>query len=206
MTRNIERDERRKQFFDQAADGWVERNYSPEQRHQVETMLAILGDVQGLTILDAGCGQGVLLPFLRRRAGHTARLIALDSSAAMLRGVDATDAAAVSLHAPAEHIPLIDEYVDRVVCFSAFPHFSDKAAAAREFCRVLKPGGKAYVLHIGSRDTINRHHDSHEAVAGDHLPCAHGMRTMFTEAGFSELSLDEGEEHYYFSAVRANSF
>jgi ubiquinone/menaquinone biosynthesis C-methylase UbiE len=202
VTQDSGRNERRRQFFDQAAVGWVERNYSPEQIGRVEEMLSILGDVQGATILDVGCGQGVLLPFLRRRAGPAARLIALDSSAPMLRGVGERDAAALPLYASAENIPLIDDYVDRVVCFSAFPHFGDKAAAAREFCRVLKSGGKAYVLHIGSRDIINRHHDKHEAVVGDHLPCAHGMRAMFTEAGFSGTSLDEGGDHYYFSAVK----
>ena len=202
MTQGAQCDKHRKQFFDQVADGWVERNYSPEQKNKVGEMLSILGDVRGLTILDVGCGQGVLLPFLRQRAGHTARLIALDSSAPMLRGVSERDAHALSLHACAEHIPLIDNYVDLVVCFSAFPHFTDKAAAAREFFRVLKPGGKAYVLHIGSRDAINRHHDQYEAVAGDYLPCAHTMRTMFTEAGFSAVSLDEGDGHYYFSAVK----
>ena len=165
-------------------------------------MLSGLEFSAGMTILDAGCGQGVLLPFLRRLIGENGRLIALDASAAMLEGVAERDAKALAVRAPAEKIPLIDGYVDMVICFSAFPHFSDKAAAAAEFFRVLKPGSKAYVLHIGSRETINRHHDMHKSVEGDYLPCEHGMRTIFAKAGFSFITLNEGESHYYFSAVK----
>lgn len=73
-----------------------------------------------------------------------------------------------------EAVPLLDGYVDAVICFSAFPHFSDKEAAACEFYRLLKPGGAAYVLHIDGREKLNDLHDQHHAVCGDHLPCPHG--------------------------------
>jgi ubiquinone/menaquinone biosynthesis C-methylase UbiE len=202
MTQDAERDVRRREFFDQCAKGWEDRNYPPELRRQVGEMLAGLALTEGMTILDAGCGQGILLPFLRRLVGDDGRLIALDVSAAMLDGVAERDARTFAVHAPAERIPLIDSYVDRVICFSAFPHFSDKAAAVTEFFRVLKPGGKAHVLHIGSREMINRCHDLYKAVEGDHLPSEHGMRAIFTRAGFSGIDLEEDGSHYYFSAVK----
>jgi len=197
-----ERDAMRREFFDKCAQGWEERNYSPELKRQAAEMLSGLEIAEGVTILDVGCGQGVLLPLLRRLTGANGRLIALDASAAMLEGVAERDAMALAVHAQAEKIPLIDGYVDMVICFSAFPHFSDKAAVAREFYRVLKPGGKAFVLHIGNREFINRLHDMYKAVEGDHLPSEHGMRAIFTAAGFSAIELDEGASHYYFSAVK----
>jgi len=203
MTQDAQRDARRREFFDACADGWEDRHYPPELKQRVGAMLSGLGFSEGMTVLDVGCGQGVLLPFLRRLVGETGRLIALDASAAMLHGVAQRDARALAIHAQAEQIPLIDGYADRVVCFSAFPHFSDKAAAAREFFRVLKPGGRAYVLHIGGREFINQLHDMYKAVEGDHLPCEHGMRMLFDKAGFTGIELDEGETHYFFSAVRA---
>jgi ubiquinone/menaquinone biosynthesis C-methylase UbiE len=202
MMRDTERDARRREFFDKCAEGWEDRNYPPELKRRVGEMLSTLELTEGMTLLDAGCGQGVLLPFLRRLVGDSGRLIALDVSAAMLAGVAERDAKALAVHAPAEKIPLIDNYVDRVVCFSAFPHFSDKAVVAAEFFRVLKPGGKAYVLHAGSREMINRLHDLYKAVEGDHLPSGHGMRAIFAKAGFSGIDLDEGEAHYYFSAIK----
>ena len=152
--------------------------------------------------LDAGCGQGVLLPFLRRRVGGEGRLIALDASAAMLRCAAQRHPDAWILHAGVEAVPLLDGYVDAVICFSAFPHFSDKEATACEFYRLLKPGGAAYVLHIDGREKLNDLHDQHHAVCGDHLPCPHGMKKIFSQAGFSKMRADESAEHYYFAACK----
>ena len=202
MTHDAQRDAMRREFFDACAHGWEDRNYSPELKQRVGAMLAGLGIGEDMTLLDVGCGQGILLPFLRRLTGARGRLIALDASSAMLQGVAKKDAGALAIHALAEKMPLIDGYVDRVLCFSAFPHFGDKAAAAAEFYRVLKPGGKAHVLHIGGREFINRLHDLYQAVQGDHLSSEHGMRAIFAKAGFTHIDLDESEAHYHFSALK----
>ena len=193
-------DDERREFFDDRAEGWEDRNYPPEILAKVEDLLAGLHLPVGGVILDAGCGQGVLIPFLRAIAGDAARLIALDASAPMLRALPRKDPHVTAIHAPAERMPLIDGYVDAVVCFSAFPHFSDKAAAAKEFYRVLKPGGVAYVLHLMSSAELCRHHDKHHAVRGDCLPCAHGMRSLFGEAGFARIELSDQPGRYCFSA------
>ena len=200
MYHETERDALRRRFFDQAAQGWVRRNYPPEIKAATEKLIAGLEIAEGMTILDAGCGRGVIIPMLRKRAGPRARLIALDASAPMLAGVADRDSHAVALHARAENIPLLDDYVDMVVCFSAFPHFSDHPAAVREFHRVLKPGGVAHVLHLASREKINRHHDMHHAVHGDHMPDESAMRSLFAGAGFINVALREDEDRYCLSA------
>lgn len=202
MGDEMQRERERREFFDALADGWEERNYPPEVMFKVEKMFADLDLKISGTILDVGCGQGVLIPFLREIAGDKARIIALDASAQMLKAISGKDPNVFSIHAPAENIPLIDGYVDTLICFSAFPHFFDKAAAAREFYRVLKAGGTAYVLHVAGSEEIGRHHDKHQAVQGDYLPCEHGMRSIFMGAGFSETQLIDEPGKYYFSAKK----
>lgn len=190
----------RQDFFDHWAAGWEERNYPPETRARLREMLTALALPPGGMVLDVGCGEGVLIPYLRTLMGEEAGIIALDSSAEMLKGAAAKDRRTLVIQARAEDLPLIDEYVDRVLCFAAFPHFSDKGAAVREFFRVLKPGGRAYVLHLGNREEINQHHDSHQAVRGDHLPCPGGMSKLFTTAGFADCRLEEKPGWYCFIA------
>ena len=196
------RDLQRDRFFDAHACQWEERNYTPEKLAQVDLMVAGLALSNGMNILDVGCGEGVLQPFLRKHAGKDAQLFALDASKIMLESVSTRFPDVQTFHAKAESMPLPDASIDVLICFSAFPHFSDKPAAVKEFYRVLKHGGRAYVLHIDGREKLNALHDKHHAVEGDHLPCPTGMRLLFLEAGFALTNADETANHYYFFAIK----
>ena len=198
------KDEERRDFFDVHAQGWEERNYPPQLRLRLEAMLERINLSEGMTVLDVGCGCGVLQPYLRHRVGTAGRLAALDFSSAMLEGAAQRYPFAWPLLARAECIPLLDGFVDVLICFSAFPHIEDKKVAAREFHRVLKPGGRAYVIHLEGREKLNAIHDRHDAVRGDHMPCTNGMRNMFVQAGFDHIECDESAEHYYFCAHKEN--
>jgi ubiquinone/menaquinone biosynthesis C-methylase UbiE len=145
----------------------------------------------------------VLIPSLREAVGPEGEVLGVDFSAEMLKGAARKEARrAVLLWAQAQALPLIDGCLDTIVCFAAFPHFHDKAQVAREFSRTLRPGGRAYVAHLGSRDEINVHHDRHPAVAGDHMPSPDGMRALFTAAGFSRTHLEERPGWYRFTAEK----
>jgi len=203
MPHDMNKDDERRNFFDSHAEMWEKKNYHGETLDKVKNLLQGLNLPVGGTILDVGCGQGVLIPFLRAHAGNDAHIIALDASVPMLQAISAKDPQVTAIHAPAEKMPLIDAYVNIIICFSAFPHFSNKTAAVREFFRVLKPGGKAYVLHLMGSEAISRHHDSHHAVRGDYLPCEHGMKSIFGEAGFTNMVLADCSDYYIFAALKA---
>ena len=53
----------------------------------------------------------------------------------------------------AEHLPLPDSMFDALVCECAFCTFPDKAAAAAEFARVLRPGGRAGITDVTVAET-----------------------------------------------------
>jgi ubiquinone/menaquinone biosynthesis C-methylase UbiE len=119
----------------------------------------------------------------------------------MLAGAAKKNIATV-VHAKAEAIPLIDDYVDEVVCFAAFPHFSDKELAVKEFFRVLKKGGRVFIAHLMNREELQKHHGGHHAVCGDLLPCPYTMKKMFEAAGFKNTHLDEAPGWYLFTAQK----
>ncbi|NCB22760.1 MAG: class I SAM-dependent methyltransferase [Deltaproteobacteria bacterium] len=202
MNNNAARNTSVNDFFDTLADGWEARNYPPEKLEQVDELIKSLPLAKAADILDVGCGEGVLQPFLRKYAPADTKFMALDPSSAMLQNLSSRFPHVHTLQACAEAIPLPDASVDMVICFSAFPHIADKSLAAKEFFRVLRPQGRAYVLHIDGREKLNLLHDSHHAVKGDHLPCPKGMGIIFSAAGFTPVEAHEGPDHYHFCAVK----
>jgi ubiquinone/menaquinone biosynthesis C-methylase UbiE len=194
------RDKTRLDFFEKAAGTWESVNYDQKINSDVRELIQSLKLKSVMNVLDVGCGRGALIPHLREALGQSTLIMALDASESMLKGVIEKDPSVKTIHARAEAIPLPDNHVDLIVCFSAFPHFHDQAAAASEFYRVLVPDGLLYILHLCDSQTINMHHDGHHAVHGDHLPSPDEMKKMFSSVGFKELVLDENQSRYYFSA------
>ena len=96
------------------------------------------------TILDVGCGGGAALPLLDRRFAP-ARLLGVDPDPAMIAWAER---AAVRCRCPvdlkvgdATALELADDSLDMIFCHQTFHHVSNPDGAAREFYRVLRPGG-----------------------------------------------------------------
>jgi ubiquinone/menaquinone biosynthesis C-methylase UbiE len=109
-----------------------------------------LGGVDGLRVLDAGCGTGYLSVQLARRG---ADVVGVDPSEEMLRVARRNaDRAGVSvdLHADdAQSLGTIaDASVDRIVSNYVLMDLPDHEAAQRSFRRVLRPGGVAVVVFL----------------------------------------------------------
>jgi SAM-dependent methyltransferase len=107
-------------------------------------VLAALGEVDGLQVLDAGCGPGFYSAELTAAGATVAAFDAsetmLDLARARTKGMVRLDRAVLG-----EPMPYPDEEFDLIVCALAIHHASDRRAAFAEFYRVLKPGGKVVV-------------------------------------------------------------
>ncbi len=97
-------------------------------------------------LLDVASGSGASAFLLAQRFG--CRVTGIDYGAG---AVDAANAEAARLdlsdtvrfeRADAEHLPFADCAFDAVLCECAFCLFPEKSTAAREFARVLAPGGR----------------------------------------------------------------
>lgn len=110
--------------------------------------LSLLPDVNGLRVLDAGCGPGIYAQWL---VDHGAEVVAVDVTPDFveLTRQRVGDRATV-LHADLQH-PLTfaeDESFDLVLCPLVLDYIADWQPVFAEFYRVLKPGG-TFVFSAG---------------------------------------------------------
>lgn len=108
-----------------------------------------LGHLLNLTprsrVLDVAAGRGTSAIFLAERFG--CEIVGIDcghdsvAAANQAAQVKCLDAKVTFQTADAEQLPFSDCVFDAIICECAFCTIPNKAAAAREFSRVLRPGG-----------------------------------------------------------------
>lgn len=112
-----------------------------------------LGLTPGMTVLDAGCGEGRHCLELRRRG---CRAVGVDLArwelkraryllASLAEEAPEPSAPALILRADTQRLPFGDAAFDRVICSEVLEHVDHPRRAARELARVLKPGGQLAV-------------------------------------------------------------
>jgi len=102
--------------------------------------LALLPDVNGLDVLDAGCGHGWYADWLQRRG---ARVVAIDRSARMVelarsRLQDRATVLQAEMHAL---LRFADASFDLIVSALALHYVADLTSTFREWARLLRPAG-----------------------------------------------------------------
>lgn len=112
-----------------------------------------LAPVKDMEVLDLGGGTGINAFTL---AGAGARVTVADSSHAMLLQAAAKDTPARLILAEAVSLPLPDNYFDIVLVSDAWHHFRNQGGVVRELVRVLRPGGRLYVIDFDRRKLKTR--------------------------------------------------
>lgn len=146
-------------FYDAEASARGPGERAPREPDRFEAaLLDALGPVEGLRVLELGCGAGDLSLELLRRG---AELTALDLSRGMVELASARaerfrpGGAARFVVAPAEQTGLPDASFDRIVGKWVLHHV-DVAGAARETRRLLRPGGRGVFFENQDRNPLLR--------------------------------------------------
>lgn len=101
----------------------------------------------GMQVVDVGMGTGLVSREILKITGEPQRLVGVDPSPGMMRQASFEQPVECRV-GRAEDIPVPDASADFVVMGYALRHIADFAAAAAEFRRVLKPGGRLLILEI----------------------------------------------------------
>ena len=189
----------RQEYFEELSGRWDGFTDGERVKGALRDVLSMVPIKPDEHVVDLGCGTGNLTSVLLEFLGPSGIVAAVDFSRAMLevaRG-KIPDHRVRWVVADAAGLPLDNESADRIVCFSAWPHFPQPAAVARELLRVLRPGGVLHIVHIDSRGKVDAIHGGvGGAIGQDHLPPAHVVAQMLTSVGFSVFEQIDSETEY----------
>ena len=132
----------------------------PLTQAATEPLLAAIGPLRRIALLDVGCGPGRLVSVAVARG---ARVTGLDVSPAMLALAHERSQGACLVAGNARALPFANASFDALTCAFGFPGIGDPVGCLREAARVLRPGGTLAIslwlsasdgfdaLHIASR-------------------------------------------------------
>jgi len=185
-------------YFDKIAHEWDRWHDPSSVAERLRPGLQAFDIGQGEQLLDVGCGTGNLTMALAEIA-PTAAIHAIDISSNMIAiAKSKIPSARVNWYvADASSLPLGNGSIDRIFCYSVWPHFNDKRIVTEEFCRVLKPRGLLYVWHHGPRERINAiHATSDSSIRGDELSSAQETARVLESLGLSVQKSQETQSEY----------
>ena len=204
--------EQRKQFFNQRAQGWLDNHYqNPDtNRHdlhadRIRTIVSFLALDPDSRVLDTGCGSGVLVPYLLGQLSSGGRLMEMDFSEQMIRENRKlhTDERISFICCDAAQIEFETQSLDAVICFAAFPHFSDPEQVLKRMSESLKSGGRLVIAHLMSSSQLAEHHHSHTPVSQDRLPEKETMYQWITSSGLGIETFKDEPGLYLLAAVKS---
>ncbi len=197
----------KREFFNRRAACW-EDQYNRKDQARITKLVERFDLEEDKTVLDVGCGTGILLPYLWGKVKDQGLVLALDFSWNMLFQAKKysinPEKGKPHLHlinASVEALPLKDQRIDYITCFATFAHVTDQNKAVYEMGRALKKGGRLFIAHLLGKEKLAEHH----RVAGgeveqDKLPEDDKMCEMLKDAGLKDVEIIDQPDLYLCSA------
>ena len=155
-------------------------------------------------LVEVACGTG---QFLEKYASHVYSIAGLDHSELMIKLAarkhrDRIKAGTAEfVHGEASQLPWQDKKFSVATTMGSIIVFPKPLEALKEMYRVLRPGGRALVsIEVHAED--GKDHSKHAENYGMWVWTEDDVRTMFEQAGFSEVTISYAKGTMLASAVK----
>lgn len=133
-------DERAKTFDDRRFNyfRWMQRK-----------LVSSLNLKEGQRLLDLGCGTGWAVHYAASLVHQRGEFYGIDISPKMIEKAEAGSSGLQNIHfykRGADQLPFDDDFFDFIISSNSFHHYFNPDKVLSEVYRVLKPGGRIYIL------------------------------------------------------------
>ncbi|MFE2022723.1 class I SAM-dependent methyltransferase [Streptomyces sp. NPDC059499] len=189
-------------FFSVRAADWDSR--FPDDGPAYAAAVGAVGLRPGDAVLDAGCGTGRALPYLRDAVGPGGTVLGADLTPAMLAAAvrAGRDAGGALLVADAARLPVRGAALDAVFAAGLISHLTHPEGGLRELARVVRPGGRLALFHPIGRAALAARHG--RSISDDDLRAEPRLGPLLAHAGWRLDSYTDEDDRYLVLAVRAH--
>ncbi|MFD5098433.1 class I SAM-dependent methyltransferase [Streptomyces albidochromogenes] len=189
-----------REFFTARAADWDSR--FPDDGPAYAAAVAGLGLRAGDAVLDAGCGTGRALPFLRDAVGPGGSVLGADLTPAMLEAAVGAGRhrAAQLLVADVARLPVRTGALDAVFGAGLISHLARPAEDLRELARTVRPGGLLALFHPVGRAALAARHG--RRITPDDLRAEPNLRPLLAGSGWLMTSYTDEDDRFLVLAVR----
>ncbi len=158
-------------------------------------IVSTLNPTKGSSLLDVGCGSGILLDQLDKLSRNM-KLFGIDITPLMVQVAKEKFTSKPSiqiLEASAINLPFEDNSFDYVTCASSFHHHPDQKKSLSEMARVLKPGGTVLILDMCVDGLLRKVFAKLENIYHNegkvNRPTSKELGSLYSEVGLKNIQL-----------------
>lgn len=189
-------------YFNGVAAQWKTRQTHEEAK--IGNLLSRLDWKHCGTILDIGCGTGMLFPFIEKITRGKAKIFAMDFAECMVLEAAQQKFARINiLCGCARYLPFLNNSIDRIIALHVLPHIQGKQLALQECWRILKPFSELAIIHLHSSAEINAIHETIGGIVKDHkLPPVEQVCCMLEKTNFKIKEAIDRSGEYFVRAIK----
>lgn len=186
-------------FFENYAKNW-DRDRKADDR-VLSFFMELAAIRPGSAILDAGCGTGVLLPYLSAATGDEGRVEGFDYSQQMIDVAKEKFSYLANVTFTTGDVlkyAFLKKHYDVVCCLNFYPHIAEHSRdVIRRLYEALVPGGMLLIMHDMPRKAVNAIHGGQPV-----LPQVDVLEEKLISAGFSVVIAMDTEQFYFIKVVK----
>ena len=184
-----------KEYFNERASRWD--SFGDDDSNTIAYFLSLLDIQDGDSVLDLGCGTGVLGKQLLKTPAK--EILGVDVSDKMIEVAQQKYQGIARIsYLCRDFYKLQHEPFDHIICYNAFPHFLDVEGYVKQAYRLLKDGGTLLIAHNRGRAALDAHHAHHSQGVSRMLRPVEEEIQDFQKHGFTALNCIDTENMFFF--------